>query len=303
MNEEATQPLNSVNGVQLDGAPLPTKSRKRKRLDKPLTVREKKGIARLKWAQSLKIVGDRLRESRADINAMTLTYAANKLGCENPSQLSKIENGHAPVPNWMILAAAKLYQVSADFLLGAAGDWEYSARMTQEREVGRFQAEEAERNVLRQTNLNMMFHDELEWASGTIISMAFSIEEITATLKRVSEINVESWQEVRGGAKLAGDVERALQLVAPARAGLKRFKRTGVVKPQEVKGCVDDPQESIRALARMGLLDYYQSRRSVARVLDVPVSILDKLVSAEQREQRNALLLKSQFSLGLSNGR
>ncbi|CAN5296978.1 hypothetical protein BH10PSE16_BH10PSE16_00990 [soil metagenome] len=301
MNEEASQPLNLVNGVQLEGAPLPKKSRKRKRLDNPLTVREKKGIARLKWAQSLKMVGERLREARVDLNAMTLTYAADKLGCENPSQLSKIENGHAPAPNWMVLAAAKLYQVSADFLLGAASDWEYSARMTQEREVGRFQAEEAERNVLRQTNLNMVFHDELDWASGAIVGMAFSIEEITETLKRVSEINVELWQEVRGGAKLAGDVERALQLVAPARAGLKRFKRPGLEKLLDKRA--DDLRESIRSLAKLDLLDYYHSRRRTARVFDVPVSILDKLVRAEQNEQRNALLLKSQFSLDLSNGR
>lgn len=263
-------------------------------------AREKRGMAKQKWAQSLKIVGDRFREARTELNGMTLTHAAEKLCCENPSQLSKIENGHDPAPNWMVLAAAKLYQVSTDFLLGASGDWEYSARMTQEREVGRFQAEEVERMVLRQTNLNMAFHDELEWASCAIIGMAFSLEEVAATLRRVTEINPEAWQEVKGGAKLEGDVEKALLLLTPARAGLKKFKRSRV-KPQ-ASDPGDDPHEVIRGLAKMDLLAYYHSRRTAAKLLDVPVSILDKLVSAEQADQRNALLLKSQFSLDLSNG-
>lgn len=266
-----------------------------------LTALERRGIARLKRAESLRIVGARLREARVDINAMTLSYAAEKLCCENPSQLSKIENGHDPAPNWLILAAAKLYQVSADFLLGAAGDWEYSARMTQEREVGRFQAEETERMVVRQTNLNMAFHDELEWASGAIIGMAFSLEEVAATFKRVTEINVASWQEVKGGAKLASEIDKAQLLLAAARAGLKRFKRAG--PQQDEKKGADAARETIRALAKMDLLGYYHSRRESARVLDLPVTILDKLVSAEQREQQNAMLLKSQFCLELSDGR
>jgi len=265
-----------------------------------IKAREKRGIAKMKWAQSLKVVGDRFREARTELNGMTLTYAAEKLCCENSSQLSKIENGHDPAPNWLILAAAKLYQVSTDFLLGAAGDWEYSARMTQEREMGRFQAEETERLVLRQVNLNMMFNDELEWVSGAVLGMAFSIEEVASSLKRVTEINPEPWQEIKGGAKLAGDLEKAQLLVATARAGLKRFKRSG--QAQEAKKGTDDSREYIRALAKMDLLAYYHARRAAARLLDVPVSILDKLVSAEQDEQRNALLLKSQFSLDLSNG-
>ena len=278
----------------------PEKSKRRKVANAlQETILERRGLAKSKRAQSLQVVGARLREARADLNAMTLSHAAEKLCCENPSQLSKIENGHDPAPNWLILAAAKLYQVSTDFILGASGDWEYSARMTQEREVGRFQAEEVERMVIRQTNLNMAFYDELEWASGAIIGMAFSIEEVASTFKRVTELNVESWQEIRGGAKLASDLERAQLLLASARAGLKRFKRSGVVGQKKSE---DAARETIRALAKMDMLGYYHARRESARLLDLPVSMLDKLVKAEQDAQRNALLLKSQFCLDLSNG-
>jgi hypothetical protein len=39
------------------------------------------------------------------------------------------------VPLWVILRAAKVYEVSVDFIFGVTDDWETGSRMTQEREV------------------------------------------------------------------------------------------------------------------------------------------------------------------------
>jgi hypothetical protein len=184
-------------------------------------------VIRMKQARTVKICGARFKEARVELCNMTLSKAAEALGYANASKLSKIENASDgyPIPLWVLVEASKLYEVSTDFLLGVSDDWERSARMTQEREVSRFQAEQIEKAIRQSCDMARLFNDELAWASGAIIGMAFSLEEVAATFKRVTEINVASWQEVKGGAKLAGEIDKALNLVATARAGLKRFKR------------------------------------------------------------------------------
>jgi len=199
-------------------------------------------LIRMKQAQTIRICGARFKEARVELCNMTLSKAAAALGYANPSKLSKVENasdGYS-IPLWLLVEASKLYEVSTDFLLGASDDWERSARMTQEREVSRFQAEQIEKAIRQSCDMARLFNDELAWASGAILSLVFSMEEIQSTFKRVTEINVASWQEVKGGARLAAEIDKALQLAATARAGLKRFKRK-LAPPQPQPQLADDP--------------------------------------------------------------
>ena len=126
---------------------------------------------RLKQARTLRVCGARFKEARVELCNMTLSHAAGQLGYANPSKLSKVENASDgyPVPLWLLVEASKLYEVSTDFLLGASDDWERSARMTQEREVSRFQAELIEKAICHSCGMARRFNDELEWASGSII--------------------------------------------------------------------------------------------------------------------------------------
>lgn len=183
-------------------------------------------IIKLKQAKAVKETGSRLKESRELCN-MSLSTAAQKLGYLNPSKLSKIENATDTnsVPLWLLLEASKLYEVSVDFLTGQSDDWEYSARKTQEREVSRYMAEQIERNIRNTVNMARIFNDEFEWASGSIIAMAFSPDEIQAAMKEVINLNPEAWQEMRSGNKLLNAIEKAQQLATNATSGLKRFKR------------------------------------------------------------------------------
>ena len=202
-------------------------------------------VIRMKQAQTLRICGARFKEARVELCNMTLSKAAAALGYANPSKLSKVENASDgyPVPLWLLVEASKLYEVSTDFLLGASDDWERSARMTQEREVSRFQAEQIEKAIRQSCDMARLFNDELAWASGAILSLVFSMEEIQSTFKRVTEINVASWQEVKGGARLAGEIDKAVDLAATARAGLKRFKRKlAPPQPQPQPLLADDPR-------------------------------------------------------------
>ena len=175
---------------------------------------------------------------------MSLSYAAKQLGYTNPSKLSKIENATdtQSVPLWVIHEAAKLYEVSIDFLLGESDDWEHSARKTQEREVSRFQAEQIERAIRKTTDMNRAFNDEMEWATGSIVAMAFSADEIAETFKEVINLNPGPWQKMRAGNKLAGVVEQFTLLSSHVKAGVKRFNRklkmTGSIVNQ--RGLFDD---------------------------------------------------------------
>lgn len=198
-------------------------------------------LIRMKQAQTIRICGARFKEARVELCNMTLSKAAAALGYANPSKLSKVENasdGYS-IPLWLLVEASKLYEVSTDFLLGASDDWERSARMTQEREVSRFQAEQIEKAIRQSCDMARLFNDELAWASGAILSLVFSMEEIQSTFKHVTEINVASWQEVKGGARLAAEIDKALALAATARAGLKRFKRK-LAPPQPQPPLADD---------------------------------------------------------------
>lgn len=186
----------------------------------------KPSIIRLKQSGAVKATGSRFKEARELCN-MSLNEGARKLGYSNASKLSKVENATDTnsVPLWLIIEASKLYEVSTDFLLGTSDDFEYSARKTQEREVSRFMAEQIERNIRNTVNMSRIFNDELEWASGSIISMAFSPDEIQQAMKEVINLNPEGWQEMRGGNKLINAIERAKNLAIHVQSGLRRFKR------------------------------------------------------------------------------
>lgn len=76
-------------------------------------------------AAIVRTIGVRMREARELCN-LSQSEAARRFGYANPSKLSKIEaaSDTASVPLWSILAAARVYEVSVDFLFGITDDWE-----------------------------------------------------------------------------------------------------------------------------------------------------------------------------------
>ena len=73
----------------------------------------------------VRTIGVRMREARELCN-LSQSEAARRFGYANPSKLSKIEaaSDTASVPLWAILAAARVYEVSVDYLFGITNDWE-----------------------------------------------------------------------------------------------------------------------------------------------------------------------------------
>lgn len=72
-----------------------------------------------------KIFGARMRIAR-ELCGLNQTEAAHRLGYANPSKLNKVElaSDTNSVPFWLIPRAAEVYQVSSDYLLGLADEWQ-----------------------------------------------------------------------------------------------------------------------------------------------------------------------------------
>ena len=153
--------------------------------------------------------------------------AAERLGYSNSSKLAKVEGGTDTnsVPLWLIIRAARLYEVSIDYIFGESDDWELSARMCQERDVSKwvFQAWE----VARQRDMDVLkrLNNRLESMDTSINSMLATSDELTAAMRRFIELNPEFEENMRGGSRLVASVERVSETVKGAKAKMERFRR------------------------------------------------------------------------------
>lgn len=83
-----------------------------------------------------KQIAQRMKEGR-EMSGLTQVEAAERLGFANSSGLSKIENlrngtdARTIIPLWVIVKAAKVYELSADWFLCLTDDWEADARLTE----------------------------------------------------------------------------------------------------------------------------------------------------------------------------
>jgi transcriptional regulator with XRE-family HTH domain len=76
-------------------------------------------------AALVRTIGERMRQARELCN-LSQSAAAKRLGYANPSKLSKVEAAMDTnsVPLWLVQSAARIYEVSIDFLFGITDDWE-----------------------------------------------------------------------------------------------------------------------------------------------------------------------------------
>jgi transcriptional regulator with XRE-family HTH domain len=106
-------------------------------------------------AAIVRTIGERMRQARELCN-LSQSEAARRLGYAKSSKLSKIEaaSDTNSVPLWAILAGARVYEVSVDFLFGITDDWEIGTpRGTQAWMLDRWQ-EARERDLRTLDKLN-----------------------------------------------------------------------------------------------------------------------------------------------------
>lgn len=188
---------------------------------------------RQEQAAAVKTIGTRMRQARELCN-LSQSAAARRLGYANPSKLSKVElaTDTNSVPLWLIVRAARVYEVSVDFLFGATDDWEVGARMTQEREVSAWMFDTFDK--LRQRDMETLkrLHDRVQTLTDAVAVMLAASEDASVALARFAELN-PAFEEMRAGSRLVSAVERASDSAKAAKTKMERFRmECAVAAPQ-----------------------------------------------------------------------
>ena len=188
---------------------------------------------RQEQAAAVKTIGARMRQARELCN-LSQSAAARRLGYANPSKLSKVElaTDTNSVPLWLIVRAARVYEVSVDFLFGATDDWEVGARMTQEREVSAWMLDTFDK--LRQRDMETLkrLHDRVQTLTDAVAVMLAASEDASVALARFAELN-PAFEEMRAGSRLVSAVERASDSAKAAKTKMERFRmECAVAAPQ-----------------------------------------------------------------------
>ncbi|QFY42980.1 helix-turn-helix transcriptional regulator [Candidatus Methylospira mobilis] len=169
--------------------------------------------------------GERMRAARELCN-LTQSEAARRLGYGNSSKLAKIENSSDTnsIPFLLIRRAAKVYEVSADYLLGAADDWETDARMTQERATSAWLMDAWENTRRRDLETLRKLHDKFSNMERCIVAMVAAGHDAEQAILRFSELNPTFEDEMRGGAKLITAIGDISDITRYAEEVMRRFR-------------------------------------------------------------------------------
>jgi hypothetical protein len=214
---EASEPLNSaLSGVI-------QRNNKKARFRKAVsyhgaTVKEER-------RELVRTFGERMRAARELCN-LTQSEAARRLGYGNSSKLAKVENASDTnsIPFWLIRRAAKVYEVSTDYLLGAADDWETDARMTQERAISSWMMETWEKMRCRDIETLRVLHDRICAIENVIVAMTAAGHDAELAVLRFSELNPTFEEDMRGGANLISAISGISEITKYAEEVMRRFR-------------------------------------------------------------------------------
>ena len=175
-------------------------------------------------AAIVKTIGFRLKQARELCNLSQLE-AAKKLGYSNSSKLAKMERAVdcSSIPLWLIDRAARLYEVSIDFLFGKADDWYTSPRMDQERQVSSWLFEQMSAYRKRDMQAVKILNDRIEAVQNAIESQFEDCTAAAEAFDQFVELNPK-FVDMRGGARLERRVKEAAQAAERAKGRLNRFR-------------------------------------------------------------------------------
>lgn len=178
------------------------------------------GEPKREQASLVKTIGARLAEARELCN-MSQSAAAKRLGYSNPSKLSKVEGATDTnsVPLWLIKRAARLYDVSIDFLLGESDDFEAGLQ----RGVQTWLLDAWQAHRLQDMAALEALHRRVSAVTSLLPLIAAEAERTAEAIQRFSEINTE-FDEMRGGARLVATAENLTRLARDASATVRRFR-------------------------------------------------------------------------------
>lgn len=168
----------------------------------------------------LRTIGQRMKTARELCN-LSQVKAAKRLGYQNSSKLSRVESGidSGPVPLWLIVRAAAVYDVSIDYLFGVSNEFDADLQ----RGVSEWLIETWEKARLRDVESIRKLHKKVSAMEAAIHAMLDANKDVSAALNRFSELNPE-FEDMRAGNRLCSSVERASDAAKTAHANMARFK-------------------------------------------------------------------------------
>ena len=158
-------------------------------------------------AKLIKKIGERMRAARELCN-LSQQEAAKRLGYRNSSRLAKLENSTdiKSIPLSIIIDVAKLYDVSADYLLGLSDDWDSGEHL--DRAASRWLYEVWEKARERDMAAVAALHKRLATVDAITKAMVGATQEARDALEAFATLNHE-FQDMPGGARLMRYVTRA----------------------------------------------------------------------------------------------
>lgn len=154
--------------------------------------------------------GRRLREAR-EVAGLSQAEAAQSLGYSQAVQLSLMESGQRMPPHAVLVACAKLYGTTMDFLCGLAPDSDRDPALGVQRHLAARISSDLQRLIEQITHNSVDVVRELLPGTSDGYRLATLAGEINAALIAFRERNPR-FDDMRGGATLAAKIELASML-------------------------------------------------------------------------------------------
>lgn len=173
--------------------------------------------------EAVKRLADRLKAAR-ELNGWTMREAAKRFGYSNISTISKIESARhiTTIPMWFVPVAAKVYNVSTDYLHGLVEDWDVQPRVRLDENATSWLFDYMEKARERDMGAVRLLHEHVSAVSHAAITsgnLARSVQDALNTFRRANP----EFEEMKGGATLERVVEECAVAADATTASLKRY--------------------------------------------------------------------------------
>lgn len=199
----ADVPVQEINPFKDAAKVLSNRAKKKKRAR--FTVEYKQaGTIKFDTDEAVKEFGRRMKQARG-LTKFTQEEAAALLGYKNSTKLNKIELGSdtQAVRLILIIRAAKLYDVTTDFLLGMSGDdWERDPNVFAQRECGGWLLDHIADKRRAEAQAMISLHRRQELLFVKVSKFLGRAKDNLDLLKTVRELNPSFDDDLRGGSKL-----------------------------------------------------------------------------------------------------
>lgn len=177
--------------------------------------------------EAVRLVGERLRIAR-ELNGLPLAEASKRFGfsSESGANLSKLETAKhvSAIPLWVIREAAKIYEVSADFLLGVTDDLRMVPRVQLTSDVSAWLFDAMERGRARDMEVLASLQHQVVMVFECERATSLTVQEFEAAWARWLELN-PGFEGMRGGATVAKRLEELQAAAARTAAQLTKFRQ------------------------------------------------------------------------------